>query len=1062
MTTHRTFTLLLCAACSGAPLPDAGFVTAGGTPAASAGGQAGGATGTAGGDMGAAGATSGGSAGGAPAGGASAGGAPAGGAAAGGSAGGSSAGGSGLLGDDCSTAEPVSSGATVMASTVGYRNDFTPTHYACGVQSAIGADRVYRVSVPAGLWLWAAVTPLDPTFDPAVYLVRGPAASCNAAPSCLDGDDAGPQGTTNIATWHNTTTQPAELFIVVDARSALQGPFQLQVSVAATLPGDTCDASNPITTSRALIGERLDGYAGNYTWGGAPRCATSGYAGADRAYALIVPASTAVLIEIEVTSGAWTPSLQLVSSCNANPQACRASSNAAGRSNALLYRNTSATPEPLFLIVDNASSQPLLSAYDLTVTFGPIAVPGDTCASALELDAGTLTGETLDLFANDYGAEGSTACAALPGADRVYATLVPPGRRARFTAVSTVGQDVALSVVEAPASRCGDYPRVCDARVDSTGPMVTRANTELVTYFNPSASPQRVQLIVDSAAAAGSFDLSLAFDTPPAADRCETAVTLTSGQPVSGDFTALIDDYSGRGAGCHEDSELADAVYAITVDAAQTLDVVVSPAAGLDTSISFALDVAGCNARRCVAGWNGAASGLPDTLSYTNRTPTPQTLFIIVDHGFTLGASTFTIVATLTTPPPGEMCVDATAPAWTPAVGGGAVVQGETLAGFHDDFNAGGNCAPHAAPGPDRVYRVTVPPGRTHVTVSPAASWDALVSVMAAPAATCSAPERTCITGSDVSSAGGAPETVAISNTGASPRDYFVVVDTPAAMPTTFELSRVDGPLVAGEDCATAEPLAVGAAPAGLTTAGFEDDVHGSTAGACLGQQGRDRVFKVSVPAGQRLDVAVTPDAGFVAALDLMLGEEACYARRCVAAALPSGSSGPVARWTNAGPGAVDVLVSIDSETASAGAFGITATLATPAAGETCANAIPVTNGAMVSGTSAGFSRETAVTGNANGCWAALGSDVVYSATVAAGQTFKGQLTSLTGSAIMNLIAGPASGCVFRPSCLANSGGSSVVEWRNTGSAPMQVFLVVANAQPVGPSATWTLKTFSF
>ncbi|HUQ01883.1 MAG TPA: hypothetical protein VM261_05270 [Kofleriaceae bacterium] len=141
-----------------------------------------------------------------------------------------------LAGERCDDAQPVTlrgvSGATTLSATIlaslgGYHADYAPH---CTTQDELGADRVYRVTIPAGHRLDAK---LSPTFPAALYVLAGPAASCAAA--CLAGEAIAATDQAFLS-HDNTTGAPEDVFVVVDTVTELaaQGDFRLALRQSPT------------------------------------------------------------------------------------------------------------------------------------------------------------------------------------------------------------------------------------------------------------------------------------------------------------------------------------------------------------------------------------------------------------------------------------------------------------------------------------------------------------------------------------------------------------------------------------------------------------------------------------------------------------------------------------------------------------------------------------------------------------------------------------------------------------------------------------------------------------
>lgn len=294
----------------------------------------------------------------------------------------------------------------------------------------------------------------------------------------------------------------------------------------------------------------------------------------------------------------------------------------------------------------------------------------------------------------------------------------------------------------------------------------------------------------------------------------------------------------------------------------------------------------------------------------------------------------------------GALDYDATEAGQLPALAGGdrcsvatelpeGTVHGTTV-GSSDDYDTGGgpnqsNCLGRSLPGPDVAYEVNVPP-RTRVVVElkPEPTFDPTVSLIRAgdfsdAELRCSSPaiglQSACADDGDEGGAG-MPERVETTNRSSDATEsFFVLIDADAEGASgDFELS-VDFQAIAappGETCDTAEAMTLPAAITGDLN-GFEDDVFvddGSFNGVeshCVAYSGPERVYRVEVPANQRLRVEVMPGtdrSGFVQVF-LVDGNEGCASSaRCAGFASPgaSGASG-AAFYDNSGSASKQLFV---------------------------------------------------------------------------------------------------------------------------------------------------------
>jgi hypothetical protein len=248
-----------------------------------------------------------------------------------------------------------------------------------------------------------------------------------------------------------------------------------------------------------------------------------------------------------------------------------------------------------------------------------------------------------------------------------------------------------------------------------------------------------------------------------------------------------------------------------------------------------------------------------------------------------------------------------------------------TTAGASNDYGAGTGCAGTA--GSDLVYAVDVPAGqRAAVSVTSGdPMFNPSINLVAGPAATCGGAPRTCLA-SDDSGAAAATNTAGWTNTtGATVRIYAVVDSASATASGPFTVSAAITAPLAGDFCSIAERI-----PAGMsmgTVVGYTNDFGTGT--MCTGVAGADRVYVISVPAGQTLSAAVnSADGTFDPSINL---QTACGggARVCVASDDSGGATTlNTATYMNTGAAAQDVFMVVDTFSATTtGTFTLNVTL---------------------------------------------------------------------------------------------------------------------------------------
>lgn len=263
-----------------------------------------------------------------------------------------------------------------------------------------------------------------------------------------------------------------------------------------------------------------------------------------------------------------------------------------------------------------------------------------------------------------------------------------------------------------------------------------------------------------------------------------------------------------------------------------------------------------------------------------------------------------------------------------------------------------------------------------------------------------------------------------------------------------------------GDTCASAPLLAL-PSTVNHTLTGYANDFTSGTANGCRGTQGLDRMYRVSVPAGERLTVAVTPASGFDPTVSLVLSAaSACVGTSAVcAASVDVGNPGDpeTVSWTNTGTSAATVFIVIDDYNAMGtnGAYRLDVSSAPPSVGESCGVPIPAVSGAAVSRSPSTFLNDYEGTGS--GCFTpSTGPDFVLAYSVPANRSLTVTATPVSGLDVSVNFATSAAACGAR-TCVAgtNAGGAGVAEtiaWNNTTGAMQTVFVIID--APTSPSGS--------
>lgn len=365
------------------------------------------------------------------------------------------------------------------------------------------------------------------------------------------------------------------------------------------------------------------------------------------------------------------------------------------------------------------------------------------------------------------------------------------------------------------------------------------------------------------------------------------------------------------------------------------------------------------------------------------------------------------------------------------------------------------------ATAPDVVYRVTVPGlNRTRVTLdSTDAGWDSTVNLIRG-AANCGAFDAGITAGASCEVGRDDPDNqpVSYANGSSSPVDVLILVDGWSSGLGAFDLTTLTTPIGAGDICENAVPLMPGAPLMGenLGAADLGNDYSGAgTTGQCsTSSSGNDKVYSISIPSGQRLTVTVTP-TGFDSSISLVDGSSLCADRTCLAFGNTSGS-GSVDTLTFFNVGATRTFfVIVDSATTGGGLFNISASLATPIAGDVCPGAIVLDAGTLLTAqTTTGAGSDYTGSGIGARCSAsAAGPDLVYSVAVPAGHRVTFEARPDAGFDPSVSVAVNLNDCNLR-TCIggANSAGAGAVEAVTSSNrgGPATFYGIVDSTSTVG------------
>jgi hypothetical protein len=200
-------------------------------------------------------------------------------------------------------------------------------------------------------------------------------------------------------------------------------------------------------------------------------------------------------------------------------------------------------------------------------------------------------------------------------------------------------------------------------------------------------------------------------------ERCATATSYTLGSMLSGNTTCGANDHSSS---CGAGGGSADAAYSVTIDGTlRTYTFTMTGMAGYDTVLHMHSDVA------CAMGDELACN---DDTGSTNvsqiSVPTlPQGTYYLVADGFsTTNRGSFTLTSTQSAEANNDTCTAG-------ATGPFAITRNGTYRGVTTGkaANYTGSCGFQTNLGPDVVFSITVPAGRSVTVTSAGSSFDTVL-----------------------------------------------------------------------------------------------------------------------------------------------------------------------------------------------------------------------------------------------------------------------------------------------------------------------------------------------
>jgi hypothetical protein len=220
----------------------------------------------------------------------------------------------------------------------------------------------------------------SPSWDPALYLLAGPASACATATTCLAGRDRYSEGAAETLTYTNRTGGDLSVFLVVDGATSGDrgGTYSLQVALETppATPGDTCLDAVAVAVG-TLAGQTTVGYQGDYDLPSG--CTGANTRGLDRVYSITIPHGQKLKVTVTPVAldggTSWDPVVYLLggpaSGC-AGATTCLAGEDLGGGGalETVEYTNSGGTGLPVFIVVDGYGLDDIGGQFSLTVGLG--------------------------------------------------------------------------------------------------------------------------------------------------------------------------------------------------------------------------------------------------------------------------------------------------------------------------------------------------------------------------------------------------------------------------------------------------------------------------------------------------------------------------------------------------------------------------------------------------------------------------------------------------------------------------------------------------------------------
>jgi hypothetical protein len=277
-------------------------------------------------------------------------------------------------GDTCAAPATLDAG-TFLSTTAARQSRFDFFENGGCAATSTAPDTVFSLTVPPSSMVRATVTPNG--WDAVLNVVSSPGAcgfttdAGTLGATCLGSSDGPRTSSVEQVVVRNVTSAPTTALLVVDGHDHdAHGPFTIATEVLplASMPGDVCQAPQPITSSGHLSGLTTTSYLNDVET--ASSCTGFQNRGADRVFSITVPAGTQ-LTAVALPNG-WDASLYVIdpTACGMSTTCLDGSDSATSGAETVRFTNGGMSDRTVYLVVDSYSSSGA-GTFDLFTSITP-------------------------------------------------------------------------------------------------------------------------------------------------------------------------------------------------------------------------------------------------------------------------------------------------------------------------------------------------------------------------------------------------------------------------------------------------------------------------------------------------------------------------------------------------------------------------------------------------------------------------------------------------------------------------------------------------------------------